>query len=68
MKKNWLKCSIHWAHAFRKQQVANIVNTNNGVERQNHHFKYNYLPRSIDKFINGIAVMLVESFIPDSYQ
>ena len=66
--KVWLQCSSRWAHAFRKQQIANIVNTNNGVERQNHLFKYNYLPRSIDKSIYGIAIMLVESFIPDSYQ
>lgn len=64
----WLQCSCRWAHAFRKQQVANIVNTNNGVDRQNHVFKYSYLPRSIDKSIYGIAVMLVELFIPDSYQ
>ena len=66
--KVWLQCFGRWAHAFRKQQVANIVNTNNGVERQNHLFKYSYLPRSIDKSIYGIALMLVESFIPGSYQ
>lgn len=64
----WLPCAKRWAHAFRQQQVANIVNTNNGVERQNHLFKYDYLPRSIDKSVYGIALILVESFVPDSYQ
>ena len=44
------------------------MNTNNGVEAQNKHFKYDYLPRSVDKSVFGIAVLLVESFIPDSYQ
>ena len=64
----WMSCVSRWAQAFRKQQVLNIVNTNNGVEAQNKHFKYNYLPRSVDKSVFGIAVLLVESFIPDAYQ
>ena len=64
----WMSCVERWAKAFRTQQVLNIVNTNNGVEAQNKHFKYDYLPRSVDKSVFGIAVLLVESFIPDSYQ
>ena len=64
----WLSCSFRWAQAFRKQQAINIVNTNNGTEAQNKLFKYGYLPTSIDKSVYGIAIMLVESFIPDSYQ
>ena len=55
---------MRWTQAFRKQQAVNIVNTNNGVEAQNKHFKYDYLPRPVD----GIAMLLVESLIPDSYQ
>ena len=39
--------------------VLNIVNTNNGVEALNKHF---------DKSVFGIAVLLVELFIPDAYQ
>ena len=64
----WVACAERWAQAFRKQQAVNIVNTNNGVEAQNKHFKYDYLPRSVDKSAYGIAMLLVESFIPDSYQ
>lgn len=59
--KVWLNCSERWAHAFRVQQAVNIVNTNNGVEAQNK-------VRSLDKSVFGIAVMIVESFVPDSYQ
>ncbi|KXJ09652.1 hypothetical protein AC249_AIPGENE11456 [Exaiptasia diaphana] len=64
----WLSCASRWAFAYRKRQATNIANTNNGTEAQNRLFKYDYLPRSIDKSIFGIAVMIVESFIPDSYQ
>ncbi len=64
----WMKCEKRWAQVFRKQQAVNIVNTNNGVESQNKHFKYDYLPRAIDKSVYGVTVMLVESFLPDSYQ
>ena len=48
--------------------MTNIVNTNNGTEAQNKLFKYEYLPRSVDKSVYGIATMLVESFIPDSHR
>ncbi|XP_028414338.1 uncharacterized protein LOC114537497 [Dendronephthya gigantea] len=55
-------------HAFRKSQVLNIVNTNNGVESLNRLFKYDYLPRSIDKSLYGIVVLIVTSFLPETYQ
>ena len=45
-----------------------MVNTNNGLKAQNKHFKYDYLPRSVDKTVFDIAVLLVKSFIPDAYQ
>lgn len=64
----WMSCVERWAKAFQKQQMLNIVNTNNGVEAQNKHLKYDYLPRSVDTSVFGIAVLLVESFILDSYQ
>ena len=66
--KVWLDCSDRWAHAFRVQQAVNIVNINNGIEAWDKLFKYSYLPGSLDKSVFGIVVMIVESFIPDSYQ
>lgn len=66
--KVWLDCYGRWANAFRVQQAVNIVNTNNGIEAQNKVLKCCYLPRSLDKSVFGIVVMLVESFVPDSYQ
>ena len=64
----WVSCVEHWVQAFYKQQALNIVNNNNGVEAQNKQFKDDYLPRSVDKMAFGIALILVESSIPDSYQ
>ena len=64
----WIPCYFRWCHAFRKSQALNIVNTNNGVESMNRLLKYDYLPRSIDKSLYGILVMIVCSFLPDSYQ
>ena len=68
VEKTWLPCNFRWCHAFRKSQALNIVNTNNGVESMNKLFKHEYLPRSIDKSLYGIVVMIVCSFMPDSYQ
>ena len=64
----WVSCAECWAQAFRKQQVLNIVTTNNGVEAQNKHFKYNYLQRPVGKSAYGIAVLLVESKLSGSYR
>ena len=64
----WVSCAERWAQAFRKQQVLNIVTTNNGVEAQNKHFKYNYLQRPVGKSAYGIAVLLVESKLSGSYR
>ena len=64
----WLSCAYRWLQVFRKQQAIDIVNTNNGIEAQNKVFKYEYLPRSMDQSVYGIATILVESFIPDSHQ
>ncbi len=57
----WLSCSWRLAHAFRQQLAVNIVNTNNGTDAMNKLFKYEYLPRSVDKSVYGIAITIVES-------
>ena len=68
IEKTWIPCAFRWCHAFRKSQVLNIVNTNNGVESLNRLFKYDYLSRSIDKSLYGIVVLIVTSFLPETYQ
>ena len=49
---------------MRKQQVLNIVNSNNGTEAQNKTFKCEYLPLSI----YGISVMLVDRYVSECHQ
>ena len=68
VEKTWMSCTQRWVKAFRTQQVDNIADTNNGVEAQNRLFKYEYLPRALDKSVYGIAIMLVEKFIPEAHQ
>ncbi|KAK2558841.1 hypothetical protein P5673_018452 [Acropora cervicornis] len=66
--KVWLNCSEHCLQAFRVQQAVNIVNTINGIEAKKKVFKYGYLPSSLERSVFGIAVMIVESLVPQSYQ
>jgi len=40
------------------------VNTNNGVERQNFTFKYNYLAGRRGASLSAMLAILVEEFLP----
>ena len=44
-----------------------IVNTNNGVERKNRDFKYEFLKPYKSKSLSGMVTVLVEQFLPDIY-
>ena len=44
------------------------VDTNNGVERQNKDFKYEYLKQFKDNTLSGILTVLIEQFLPDKYK
>ena len=44
-----------------------VVNTNNGVERQNKDFKNEYLKDFKDKSLSGMVTVLVERFLPAKY-
>lgn len=52
---------------YGSELVLMDANTNR-IEAQSKVFKYSYLPSSLDKSVFGIVVMIVESFVPDSYQ
>ena len=45
-----------------------FVDTNNGVERQNKDFKYEYLKQFKDNTLSGMLTVLTEQFLPDIYQ
>ena len=44
------------------------VDTNNGVERQNKDFKYEYLKQFKDNTLSGMLTVLIERFLPDKYK
>ena len=45
-----------------------VVDMNNGVERQNKDFKYEYLKQFKDNTLRGMLTVLIEQFFPDKYQ
>ena len=55
------------AWAFRKDRLLAIINTNNGVERQNKAFKYDYLEGYKHSTLNVMLTILIEDFLPDHY-
>ena len=53
--------------AFGKDRFLTTINTNNGVERQNKAFKYDYLERHNHATLSVMLTVLVEEFLPDKY-
>ena len=45
-----------------------VFDTNNGVERQNKDFKYEYLKQFKDNTLLGMLTVLIEQFLPDKYK
>ena len=56
-----------WVKAFKFGLLEIVVNTNNGVERKNREFKYDFLNQYKDKKLSAMVTVLVEQFIPDTY-
>ena len=51
-----------WVWAFRATSGI-MVNTNNGLERQNGIFKYKYLEQRKDQSISGMVSFLVMEYL-----
>ena len=45
-----------------------VVDTNNGVERQNKDFKYECLKQFKGNTLSGMLTVLIEQFLPDKYK
>ena len=45
-----------------------VADTNNGVERQNKDFKYEYLKQFKDNTLSGMLTVMIEQFLPDKYK
>ena len=57
-----------WARAYRDTTYHAAVDMNNGVEAQNKLLKYNYLPRRKQITLSEVMTILVETFLPETYQ
>nr|XP_054769966.1 uncharacterized protein LOC129277817 [Lytechinus pictus] len=61
--KQWLPHFKRWVWAFRSEKGL-LVNTNNGLERQNRTFKYSFLEQKKDHSISSMVSVLVTEFLP----
>ena len=52
-----------WVRVFRKDILWIAVNTNNGTERKNKDFKYQFLCKFTGKSLSGMVTVLVEQFL-----
>lgn len=52
-----------WSWAFRNGKGL-LVNTNNGLERQNKIFKYKYLEEKKNYSMSGMVRVLVQEYLP----
>ena len=57
-----------WARVYRDNRFYAAVNTNNGTESLNKLLKYSYLPRKKAMTLSAIATLIIEYFLPDTYQ
>lgn len=56
----FLYCCCYWqcrVSAYREDQFNVNVNTNNGVERKNRAYKYQYLADNRDKTLSGVITV-----------
>ena len=66
--KNYLLCGTHSAvmgEGFSRQRISLCCN---GTESLNKVFKYHYLPRKKKMMLSSIITLIVEVFLPESYQ
>ncbi|XP_065061283.1 uncharacterized protein LOC135688380 [Rhopilema esculentum] len=64
----WLSIKKRWIWAYRQERLLLNCNTNNGTERQNESFKYQYLQKHSRTSVTGMLSILVEDFFVDKYE
>ena len=61
-------CSQMSVRAYRTGLMEIIVNTDNGVERQNKDLKQEYIKQYKNNSLNGMTTVLIEQFLPDKFR
>lgn len=59
----WMSEKERWSWAFRNGKGL-LVNTNNGLERQNKVFKYKYLEEKRNSSVSGMITILLMEYLP----
>ena len=44
-----------------------LVNTNDGVDRKNREFKYDFLKQCKGNTLSAMVTVLIQKFVPDTY-
>lgn len=57
-----------WAHAYRIKKMNIVINTNNGLERQNETLKHSYLHGYKNCTLSELFEVLYSRFFPDGYK
>lgn len=57
-----------WAHAYRIKKMNIVINTNNGLERQNETLKHSYLHGYKNGTLSELFEVLYSRFFPDGYK
>ena len=56
-----------WVHAYRQGRLLVNCNTNNGVERQNENFKYDYLRHHKKATLTDMLTILIDNYLSDKW-
>ena len=68
MKNEWLSMKERWVRFYRHRTYDAIINTNNGLERQNKTLKYEFLNLEKDKSLLGVLSTIKNEFLPSSIE
>lgn len=61
--RTWLPEKRRWVWAYRSDGPI-VVNTNNGLERQNQAFKYTYLEQRRNLTLSAMVSTLIDEYLP----
>ncbi|XP_022084238.1 uncharacterized protein LOC110975771 [Acanthaster planci] len=67
LQSEWFSCPEMWAHAYRDYAIDNLINVNNGEVAMERFLHFTSIPKSREKGVGGIVTLIVESYLPDSF-
>ena len=68
LSKTWLPVIHRWCRFYRNNESDIVINTNNGLERQNKVLKYDFLTKFSDRSISGLLTIVKDHYLPSRYR